>query len=518
MALPTLTELLTIPTQDEVLDGEVLPELRARGVRVTDWLPGGVYRSMSYAVARLRLEARKAIAAYTAAAFGDYVFGFVETPFGIDVTSWATDIARNVYGIERIAATRTKRTITLTNATATPYGPVAPGGFIVQLPSGNRYVNAEAWSSAGSDAVEVAFESEYANDSAAGLVYNTDPSGATITIVSANFPGVTATNPAGTYTARTLVGYGLGTVTPSGTPGAGYTTATFSVRVDSTGQTGAATWSYRIQTSTADTGWVSAGAVAAVANASGSGVTITLTNHATANPSFLAGDYYYFATPGTDITQTGRDEETPLELGTRCRAVFPALAFTQDDAGNWIWTSPTENAYERLAREASTQVKVAYARNSTTVNNKVHVLVAGQGTVLGAGTVATVQAFLDSRAMLTDRVVVESPTQRAITLAGMTVTVRASQVTAAQTEIQRRIAAYLGGVDPASVLSINGRVDRAYLLHLIRTAPGVVKVTDSTLTINGAAADLELPVTPGAYELAKWTQSVSLAFTWATQA
>ena len=44
----------------------------------------------------------------------------------------------------------------------------------------------------------------------------------------------------------------------------------------------------------------------------------------------------------------------------------------------------------------------------------------------------------------------------------------------------------------------------------------MVKITDTTFTVNAAIADLQLPVTPGAFELATWGQSVATTFSWAT--
>jgi hypothetical protein len=37
---PSFDDLLTVPTQDDVLEQEVLPEVKKRGSRVTDWIVG----------------------------------------------------------------------------------------------------------------------------------------------------------------------------------------------------------------------------------------------------------------------------------------------------------------------------------------------------------------------------------------------------------------------------------------------------------------------------------------------
>jgi len=511
MALPTLDDLLKIPTQDEVLDQEVFPELRTRGARVTDWIVGGVYRTMAYVVALLRLDVRKSIAAFAAAGFEDYVFGLAAAPAGIDVTAWAALVAKQRYGVDRIAATYTNRTIRLTNSTGTPYGPVSAGGIILQFTAtGNRYILDGTVTIPASSFVDATFRSEFVVDSAAGRTYN-DSASATIVLVTANYPGVTATNPAPTYSSVSQAGAGTGTVTPSGSPSGNHSVA---VRIDASGQVTAATWS----TSLDGAAWVSQGAAGSVTNLGGFGINITLANGASGNPSFIAGTYYYFSTPGSDVTQVGRDQETPTELGARVRGLWPSLAFVKDSAGNWIWTSPTVNAYETLAKSASDQVKIAFAKTDATVNNKVKIYIAAQGDLVPSGVLSTVSAFFNSRSMLTDLPEVLSPTKRTITLAAVTVTVKQGQLATAQGALQTALKNYLGGVDPKVVLGINGRVDRAYILSLIRNTTGVVKVSDVTLTINGVAADLQLPVTAGAFELAVWTQAVASDFTWVTEA
>jgi hypothetical protein len=60
--------------------------------------------------------------------------------------------------------------------------------------------------------------------------------------------------------------------------------------------------------------------------------------------------------------QYGRDVETPQQLGARCYATRPQLAFARDAAGNAIWGSPTIDAYQALALTASTQVYTALAQ------------------------------------------------------------------------------------------------------------------------------------------------------------
>ena len=192
------------------------------------------------------------------------------------------------------------------------------------------------------------------------------------------------------------------------------------------------------------------------------------------------------------------------------------LAFAKDPAGNWIPGSPTMSAYEALARSASNQVKICFALTDATIANRVLLYLAGQGAPLSADTLAAVQDFLNHFSFLCDIAAVLSPTLRTITLGGATITVRASQLAAAQAALTRSLQIYFGGVDPARPLSVNGKIEHGYLVDLVEQLPGFVGFTDTLLTINGNAADLQLPVTPGAYELAQWAQSVAAAFAWVT--
>ncbi len=507
MSVPTLSELQTIPTQQEILDQEVLPELVYRKVRVTDWLVGGVYRAMSYVVAKLREQDRIALAALAAAGFEDYAFGFSSVPGGIDVTRYAPLIAKQRYGLDQIEASYTLRSITLTNSSAAPYGPLNKGDMIISFPSKNRYVLDEAAVTIPAlGSVTAQFRSEYTSDSVAGRVYN-DASGSTIALVISTFPGVTATNPAPVFTPVSQVGSGVGLVTPTGTPPSSHSVA---VRIDTTGSVAGSTVAWSTQF---DAGAWAPQSGSSVVDLGGTGITVTLTDNG-GSPAFAAGAFYYFQTPGSDVIQVGRDIETPQALGTRCRGLLPLLPSRMDAAGNLLPLSPTAAGYELLALSASTQVVVAFVSTDGTVNNKVIICIAGQGALLPGSVIAAVQTFFNSMTMLTDSPVVVSPVLRALTLADATVTVGRGLLATAQAAAQRALQIYFGGVDATEKLSVNGLVDHAYVCSLIRTAAGVVRFTDETLTINGVADNLQLPVTPGVLELPSWTQSIATALNW----
>lgn len=514
---PSFNDLLTIPSQDDVLNQEVIPEVQKRAVRVTDWIVGGVYRAMAYVVALLKVNVRVAIAAIMAFGFEDYVFGFATPPPDqngnvIDVTGYCGILAQQRYGVVRIPASYTKRTITLTNSTASTYV-VQPGNMIIQFPSGNRYM-IDAPEGAATGPVTIAsnattkatFRSEFTSDTVNGLSYN-DPSNSAIVLVTSSFAGVTATNPSTTFSPVGQAGSGLGTVTPSGAPGSPHAV---SVRIVVSGNVTGSTvgWQYSL-----DGGAWSATQTGASASVGGS-ITVTLADNG-GNPAFVLGTVYYFTAPGSDITQIGADIETPQALGTRVRGLWPSLAFPQDGSGNWIPTSPTQPAYVALALSANGQVRIAFVANGA-VNNELKIVIAGQGGApLSSLVVASEQSFFNAFQMLTDLPVISTSTARAVTLAGLTLTCKSGQLAAAQASLTQQLQLYLGGVDARAPLSINGLVDYDYIIALARTTSGVTHIS-GTLTINGAAADLQLPVTPGAYESATWSQSAATAFSWAT--
>jgi hypothetical protein len=506
MALPLLADLFNIPTQQQVIDGDMIPELQSQGVRVTDWVVGSVVRAASYAFSKAKVDVLTEIAAMAAAGFEDYVFGFSQAPGGIDVTGWAPLVAKQRYNVDQILATYTRRQILLTNTVASSYGPLNPGALMVQFPSGNRYVLDQIVTIPSSSSVTATFRSEFTYTTNAS--YNGDPDSAAIILVTATFPGVTATNPRPNFSPYTHVGVGTGTLSQSGTDGLAHS---FRVRIDSNGQSGAASWSYSMD------GAAFASAGTAASFGIGGGTTTTLVN-GTVNPSFVAGDIYYFFSPGSSLLSAGRPDETPGQLGTRCRGLWPMLGWPKDVNGNTIAMSPAASAYIALAQSSSNQVTQVLVQTSTTVNDEVDIVVAGQGAILDAGTVAAIQAFFNSFSMLTDRPVVSSPTARPINLASGVITVKQAQLAQAQAQLQTQLQAYFTGNDSQG-LAINGRIDHAYLVELVRALPGVTKFNDTAFQIghNGgsfAVADLQLPVTALALELPTWGEQVASVFTW----
>lgn len=481
--MSVLDDLLVVTDQQQILDSEVLPEFVLRGIKTTDWDVGDVTRADAYLAAKLRQLSKDQIKVLAASRFGDYLFGFTPLPGATaaqqaDLLAWAPILAKQDKGITPIDATYTLRRIRLSNSTANAYNKPA-GRIVIKFPSGNRYVSNGAYVSVGHDDVDVVFRSEFPIDTT--RTYGDAPSSA-ISFLTADLPGVTATNPPATYTPVTQVGGGLGTVTPTGTPAGAHSIA---IRIDTTGVVGVATWSYNLDGG----GWISVGATDThYDDQFGYGVDLDISNN---GGNFIAQTLYYFSWPGTDITQVGRSAETPQEIGKRVRAQQPLFSVQRDDNGNPLPISPPATAYQALVLQAFPEVKVCLVKPSTTVNNVVNIYIAGQGFLLSSATLSLVGAWLKSLGMTTDRLVVASPPTQAIVLAGGNFKVKAAQAAAAKGEAQRRVGIYLAGIDPVTPLVFGGLIDRSYLISLIRTTPGVTYGDDS-LTINTVAADYQL--------------------------
>lgn len=502
--MTVLDDLLAAADQQQILDEEVLPEFVTQGVRTTDWAVGDVARADAYLAARLRQLSKDQIKVLAATRFGDYLWGYVPLPDATteqqaDLLAWAPIVAEQCFGVVPIEATYTKRRIVLTNSTANTYNKAA-GRIIIVLDGGNKYVNDEAYVSAGNDAIDVIFRSEFTVSDSNTYADSVD---ATITFLTADLPGVTATNPAEKYTAVTRSGSGLGTITPSNTPNGVHSMA---IRIDTGGHANVAagSWSYSI-----DGGSFGGGAALDnVSDVAGLSVDLTFDDN---GGYFIAGDVYYFSWPGTDVTQVGRSAETPQEIGLRVRAQQPLLAITRDEAGVPLPISPTVTAYQALVLQAFTEVKLCLVKTSSTINNALTVYVAGQGSVLSAATIASVSNFLQSLGAISDNITVASPATQAITLAAATVKVKSAQATAAKAEAHRRVSAYLAGVDTVAPLPIAGLVDRSYIISLIRTTPGVTYVDDA-LTINTFATDYQL----ASGTMATYSGNVGTSLTWTT--
>jgi len=177
----TLSELTTPLTADEV-ETAIYDAIEARGAKTTSWKPGAVVRTIIAGVS-IVLAAFSQLSALVASS------GFLE----LATESWLTLVAQYVFGVTRTTATFATGTVTLTNASATPYSGGA-GDLIVQnSTTGAAYRSTESWAldAAGgaNDEIDVAVKAiEAGSDS-------TSPAGDIDTLVT-TLSGVTVTNAA----------------------------------------------------------------------------------------------------------------------------------------------------------------------------------------------------------------------------------------------------------------------------------------------------------------------------------
>lgn len=467
----TLASLLAPQTANQIFQ-ILLGVYQANGFPTQSWQPGGVERTRLMAIST-------AIAAVS----GTYIpniaaGGFLDYAPG---TGWMPLLAQELYNLLQNAASFTQGTITLTSAAGVGSQTYQPGQLIaVFAASGNRYLNANAITvAAGPGTVSGTFQAEFA-----GASYN-DPSSSGALTLATTIPGVTLTNPASTYSTVAQVGAGTGTLTLGGSPASPHLVV---VRIDSTGASGAASWSYSIDGGA----YVSAGAVASASNIGGTGINVTLVG--ALGTSFILNDTYTFNTPGSWITTQGANVETDTALAARCRARWASLS-----------NVAVSNLYYLLATSTpavGSQVTQCIVVPDANINQKVNIVVAGPAGPLPAGTVSAIQTYINPRAPQGDFPTVVSPTTQAITIVG-TVTAFASQLTAAQGAITTALNTYVAGV------SINGTVRLSSVIELIMQVPGVIDV--SGVTINGSAANLVLGGV-GTYVMPAYPPTLTLSY------
>jgi hypothetical protein len=252
-----------------------------------------------------------------------------------------------------------------------------------------------------------------------------------------------------------------------------------------------------------------------------SGISLTLSDQPGVSPSFKAGDRFFLTAPGTSLVAAGRDIETPQQLGIRCRGLWSLLGMPKDGGtGLPILLSPSAAGYETLLRSCCDQVTQVLVSTSTMVNDRVDLIVAGQGVTLSADTIGAIQLWLTLQLKgCNDVPVVASPTTRPINLRGMTITCDRFKLLAAQQTLQSELQLYLTGQNPQFPAPINGQVQLAVIIVLVAEIDGYKGANTAGFQIGHdggsyAASDLQLPVSPGAFEQATWSENVANVFTW----
>lgn len=393
MSNPTLTDLLTVPTQAQQL-ANALALLQSG----TPSFPTTDYGPTSPELALLNVDA---------AALAD-LGQLVPKIIALVLVKYATGdslrfVAKQWYEIDYNPALPTQGTIYFTVANSA--GPYTIAVNQLQVTDGvNVYTNTAGGTLSSAAPVSLAFEAL-----TAGSLGNS-PANGTITQMLTPLPGVTCSNHGGPFSAVTHLGNPLatGTVTPTGaTP----TPANYIVRFGTGGEPnpGTASWGYSTD---GGSSYTPAGNVVSVTVA---GTTITIAAGAP-TPSFYAGDMYSFSTPATWVTRLGSDVESDPSLTQRCLARWPSLS-----------AIPTLDVYTLWAVTAGagqvTQVKpvTASAATSATVN----VYIAGTGAAVPTGTLNVVQAYISARAPVGAVPVVNNATVTPLTITG-TATYKAS--------------------------------------------------------------------------------------------
>jgi uncharacterized phage protein gp47/JayE len=450
----TLAQLLATPAAAQVRD-RIFARLNVAGFPISDYYPGSAGRTLLEAIA---------------SAINDEVATLVPqlaAGSSIDLASglWLTWLAEQRYGLTQSPATYTTQTVTLTDTvSAGPYS-LSPGDVVVMSLAGKRYILDESGTIPKSNKVALRFKAESPGASYA------DPAG-TITRLVTSYPGVAVDNPAPSFSTVVHLGPGTGTIatgTPPSTPRA------YTIRIDITGQPGAATFSISTDGAAYDAG----GTVPvspAVATLPG-GATVTFV--AGVNPSFIAGDTYVFSSPGTPILTQGRDEESDAELRERMRAQLPSSA-----------ENATSEVYEMWAKRADAQVTKVRVEPSEYVSGVVNVTIAGDVNPLSGATVTLVQNYLNQRAPVGDKPAVAAASAVEVTAQG-TVLVRADQIALVQEAAQAAWNRWIAD------LPLGGTIRAAELVQAIMDA-GAIDATGiliKAVGLSGFAATYKLPGT-----------------------
>lgn len=447
----SLATLLTTQTQSQIFQ-IMLGVYQANGFPVQSWQPGGVERTrlMAFSAALADVSGN-----YIPAAAGGGFLDYANT-------AWLRLTAQELYNIIYNAAGFTQGTITATVASGSgPYSYTAGSLIAIFAASGNRYlVQGSGTIAAGPGSTVLNFQAEFA-----GAKYNDQSNSGALSLVTP-LPGVTLTNPANPFSSVAHIGAGTGTVTPGGSPTQPHQVI---VQIAATSASAPVAWSYSLDGAP----YVVHGA-GNEPNLAGTGISITFANGASGT-SFVIGDTYTFQNPGSWIAVQGNDDESNIALAQRCRNRWGSLS-----------PIPTNSLYQLMATSTpgvGGQVTQVITLPDSVVNNQVNIVVAGPAGVLPPATVAAIQNYINPRVPITDKPVVVSPTTLNVTLAG-TITVSASQLSAAQGAIQTAMTNYINAV------GINGTIRISAIVELIMQVSGVVDV--SGVTINAGSANLVL--------------------------
>ncbi len=491
-------------TYDELISDETATEIadRIRAYLLAGGLPTGSWAPSPIGMENLRVEAvAAAVQALMAKRIGGIARGRLlttatDTPLvdGGD-GPWLSYVGQEVFRLTRRAASKTIKYVALYSlaADAQPVFDFEPGDLVVASPStGNRYISLDGGHFDGTritppgtfagNALVLRFEAEEA-----GLSY-ADPAGTITQMVTAK-AGVLCTNLRPTMFEPALM---LGSSGGMGAAFFTYDSATGTypapaydaviARIDSSGDVGTATWSYR----TPGGVWVPAGPVVHTTDVP-TGTTISWTD-GTASPSFVKGDLFVFLV-ASDVAQQGADLETEADFAQACRYRHVQISDV-----------PMPGAMALMARAASPEVTRVTVDGDADVPGLAVLTMSSAVGPASPAALQAVQAFVGSRLYgfrgVGAGAVSNAPEERALAVSaqafsvtpGGTVFCPRALVAAAKVAANRAWLAYLAtvpiGASAAAVVKL------AVLEQVIADA-GADDVDGATL--NGASANLLVP-------------------------
>lgn len=367
----------------------------------------------------------------------------------------------------QFAGTFTRQAVTF--ACASGKGPITLTGgaaWVKSSVTGNRYNLVSTVVVPNGGTVAAVLQSEHPNDSLNGQNY-ADGAG-TLTVLENPLPGLSVSNTAPTFSDVTTTpeeAAGLGVVTVSGTPPASETGYDF--EITSSGQAADVVFRYRSNGGA----WIEGQVTTAGAFVIPSGPTVTFTDDGAADPSFIAGDRYSFASPGTPITQQGIDPESDAALLERAFTRWPDIEEEAPRPKHEVWAKAADPLVKRV-RVSKTSGKPGF----------VDVTIAGVVNPLDAGVVTAVQTYIDQHEAIGDQSQVAAASVVVANPGGFAY-VRAANMAAVKAAAAVAWNAYVNDSDIGGELRL-ARLDKVLVDAGVQDCAG--------LEINGAAANLVL--------------------------
>ena len=336
----TLAQLLTT---DQLADlrGQLLAFLQAQGFpAITEWAGEPTGLEMTWVdmlcksindLAQSGAPVDQQIASAAAARFLGYAAG-----------GWLDILAWEVYRLLRDKATKTSFTLTLVSLATSPPYTFEVGDVRVVGPTGNQYVSTTAGDLEPGGQVEISFQAQNF-----GSGYDDDPSLVTLQLATA-YAGVSISTAVGDFTVVANTGGSTGILTPVRTvSGVVPTPHKFALKIETAGDPGSATYSL-----STDDGLPVFGGLLNAANLLPDGTSVNAALGV--SPSYLAGDVFVFATPGSPDYVQGDDTETDAALAQRCRYRWPSLSLNVLDAKAILWAVTAYPSINRASVNPST--------------------------------------------------------------------------------------------------------------------------------------------------------------------